>query len=130
MSYSYFQPNPQPKNGKGDCTVRALAKALGISWDTAYIELVMQGYYLKDMPSSNEVMSSYLRGKGFRRYAIPNSCPDCYSFNDFALDNPVGTFIVGTGTHIACIKNGVIYDSWDSSECIPLYYFEKEIDTW
>lgn len=130
MSFCYYQPNPLHKNGKGDCTVRSISKALGISWDSAYIDLVMQGYLLKDMPSSNEVMSSYLRTKGFRRYAVSNTCPDCYSFEDFAQDHPQGTFIVGTGTHVACIDSGCIYDSWDSSDCVIIYYYEKEYEPW
>lgn len=123
--YEYFQPNPKNHNGIGDCTVRALCKALNMSWETAYIELVMQGYYLKDMPSSNEVMSSYLRTKRFRRNAIDNFCPDCYSFADFSKDHPKGTFILGTGSHVACVKDGILYDSWDSSDCIPQYYYER-----
>lgn len=128
--YQYFDPNPRKKKGKGDCTVRAVAKALGMSWDTAYIDLVTQGYLLKDMPSSNETMNSYMRSKGFSRHAIPDMCPDCYSFEDFAADHPVGTYIVGTGTHVACIKDTVIYDSWDSSDCVPIYYYKKERDVW
>ena len=97
-----------------------------MSWDSAYIDLVVQGFALKDMPSSNEVMSSYLRSKGFRRYTTPNICPDCYSFADFAKDYPHGTYIVGTGTHVACIKDSILYDSWDSSDCIVLYYYERD----
>lgn len=130
MAFTFYQPNPQHKNGKGDCTVRAVSKALDISWDTAYIDLVVQGYLLKDMPSANETMTSYLRGKGFSKHIIPDSCPDCYSFEDFTYDHPNGTYIVGTGTHVACIKDGILYDSWDSSECVPLYYYEKEYDPW
>lgn len=128
--YQYYQPNPQHKNGKGDCTVRSISKALGMSWDTSYIELVMQGYLLKDMPSSNEVMNSYLRSKGFSKHTIPDVCPDCYSFEDFTKDYPEGTYIVGTGTHVACIKDGILYDSWNSLDCVVLYYYRKEDDLW
>lgn len=128
--YVYFNPNPQKKITKGDCTVRAVSKAMHVSWDTAYIDLVMQGYLLKDMPSSNEVMNSYLRSKHFSQHAIPDLCPDCYSFEDFAKDHPNGTFIVGTGTHVAAIESGIIYDAWDSSDCVPLYYYQKETELW
>jgi hypothetical protein len=128
--YQYYQPNPLHKNGKGDCTVRAISKALNMSWDTAYIELVMQGYLLKDMPSSNEVMNSYLRSKGFSKHAIPDICPDCYSFEDFANDHPQGTYVIGTGTHVACIKDGTIFDSWNSSDCVGIYFYRKENDLW
>lgn len=124
--YVYFQPNPRKRNGIGDCTVRAVAKALGMSWDSAYIDLVMQGYFQKDMPSSNEVMNSYLRSKHFNKHSIPDICPDCYSFADFAKDHSQGTYVVGTGSHVACIKDGTLYDAWDSSDCVPLYYYVRE----
>ncbi len=127
--YQYYQPNPLNKP-RGDCTIRALSKALNMSWDSSYIDLAMQGYLLKDMPSSNEVMHSYLRSKGFSKSAIPDSCPDCYSFEDFAYDHKKGIYIVGTGSHVACIKDGILYDSWDSSECVPLYSYKREYDLW
>lgn len=130
MAYIYFNPNPSKRINKGDCTVRAIAKALNISWDTAYIDLVMQGYLLKDMPSSNEVMNSYLRSKRFSKRTIPDLCPDCYSFEDFSNDYQDGTYVVGTGTHVAAIVDGVIYDAWNSSDCVPIYYYKKEIEEW
>lgn len=130
MSYQYYQPNPLAKNGKGDCTVRSVSKALDMTWDTSYIDLVMQGYLLKDMPSSNEVMRSYLRSKGFRQHALDNTCPDCYSFADFAYDHPSGIYILGTGTHVACVRSGILYDAWDSSDCVPLFYYEREGEVW
>lgn len=124
--YVYFNPNPRRKQNVGDCTVRSISKALGISWETAYIDLVMEGYNLADMPSSNIVLSSYLRSKGFSKHIIPDSCPTCYTFEDFSNDHPKGTFILGTGSHVAACINGVVYDSWNSLECVPIYYYEKE----
>lgn len=128
--YEYYNPNKRNRKVVGDCTVRAVSKALGISWETAYIDLVMQGYYLADMPSSNAVMSSYLHSKGFSKHIIPDLCPDCYSIEDFAKEHPKGTYILGTGTHVVCIKDGVIYDAWDSSDEVPIYYYQKEDKLW
>ena len=124
--YIYFNPNPRHKNPVGDCIIRAVSKALDISWETAYIDLVSQGYDMGDMPSSNAVLNSYLRSKGFRKYTLPNDCPDCYTFADFAGEHFKGTFIVCTGTHVACIQDGCLYDSWQSSDCTVLYYYERE----
>lgn len=36
MGFSYFNPNPEGKQ-VGDCTVRAIAKATGKSWDETYV---------------------------------------------------------------------------------------------
>jgi hypothetical protein len=126
MAYIYYNPNPKHKNSVGDCVIRAVSKALGISWETAYIDLVMQGYNMGDMPSSNAVLNAYLRSKGFRKHAIDELCPDCYSFNDFANEHFKGTYILGTGTHVATCIDGDLFDAWDSSECIPLYYYARE----
>lgn len=126
MSYSYFNPNPYQRKGIGDCTVRAIAKATDSTWDSAYIDLASQGFFLKDMPSSNAVLNAYLHSRGFRRYAISNLCPDCFNFKDFADEHKKGIYILGTGTHVACIKDGRIWDAWDSSMEIPLMYWKKE----
>lgn len=126
MSYQHYNPNPKHHNSVGDCVIRAVAKALNMSWESAYIDLVMQGYLMADMPSSNNVLNSYLRSKGFRKHAIDELCSDCYTFADFAGEHFKGTYILGTGTHVACVKDGTLYDSWDSSDCIPLYYYARE----
>ena len=129
MSMSHFlfyNPNPRHKRSVGDCTVRALSKALNISWETAYIDLVSEGYDLGDMPSSNAVFDSYLRSKGFKKYTISNDCPSCYTFDDFAGEHFKGIYILCTGTHVACCENGFIRDSWDSSDETPIFYYERE----
>ena len=85
MAYKHFNNNPRHKHNVGDCVIRAVSKALHISWETAYIDMVMQGYLMADMPSSNAVLNSYLRTKGFTKHTLPDNCPDCYSFEDSIL---------------------------------------------
>lgn len=122
--YQYYNPNPGNK-AVGDCAVRAVSKALNISWDKAYAKIVVSGFRLNDMPSSDNVWGSVLRMNGFVRETIPNTCPDCYTIADFCRDHPNGTFVLGTGTHTATVVDGVLYDSWDSSMETPIYVWRK-----
>ena len=122
--YIEFNNNPVGRR-VGDCSVRAVSKALGTDWETAYAMIVTNGFAMGDMPSSNSVWGAVLRQNGFQKKAIPNTCPDCYTFADFAKDNPRGTFVLGTGTHVATVVDGDLYDSWDSSDEIPIYVWYK-----
>lgn len=122
--YKYYNPNPAGKK-TGDCVVRAICKALDASWLDVYLGLCLDGARLGDWGNTNNVWSAYLKDRGFERQVIPNTCPDCYTIQDFASDNPDGTFIVATGTHAVCVKDGVIYDSWNSSQQVPIYFFKK-----
>ena len=118
--FTEWNPNPVGRR-VGDCSVRAIAKALDVDWETAYAMIASNGFAMGDMPSSNSVWGAVLRQNGFKKQVIPNSCPDCYTFADFARDNPRGTFVLGTGTHVATVVDGNIYDSWDSSDEIPAF---------
>lgn len=118
----YIEWNNNPVSRRvGDCSVRAIAKALDVDWETAYAMIASNGFAMGDMPSSNSVWGAVLRQNGFKKQAIPNSCPDCYTFADFARDNPRGTFVLGTGSHVATVVDGNLYDSWDSSDEIPVF---------
>lgn len=123
--YEYYNPNPVGRR-VGDCAVRAVAKALGISWEDAYAKIVTNGYRMGDMPSSDSVWGAVLRQKGFYRKAIPNTCPDCYTAEDFMYDHPEGVYVLGFGGHVATIIDGTLFDSWDSSLEIPQFYWYKE----
>lgn len=125
MSWKMFNPSPVGRN-VGDCAVRAVAKALRTDWETAYAMIAMNGYLMGDMPSSNAVWGAVLRQQGFTRHAIPNTCPDCYTVGEFAREHPKGVYVVGTGNHVVTVEDGDIYDSWDSSKEIPVYYWTKE----
>lgn len=124
---AHVQCNPNP-NGilVGDCVIRAIAIATEDSWERVYVELAVKGFDMCDMPSSNSVWGSLLRTKGFNRYVIPNTCPDCYTVKDFCNDHPNGTYILGTGTHAVAVWNGDYYDTWDSGNEVPTFYWKKE----
>lgn len=121
-----YQPNPAGRN-VGDCSVRAVSKALNISWEDAYAKIASNGYAMGDMPSSDSVWGSVLRQNGFYREAIPNECPDCYTAKDFCKDNPYGIYVLGFGGHVATVVDGDLYDSWNSENEIPVYvWYRKE----
>lgn len=121
-----YNPNPTGRS-VGDCAVRAVAAALDIDWETAYDIIAENGRAMGDMPSSDSVWGAVLRQNGFYREAIPNTCPDCYTAEDFMRDNPRGVFVLGFGGHVATVVDGILYDSWDSSREIPQYvWFRKE----
>ena len=123
--FERYNPNPQGRV-VGDCTVRAISKALGQSWEQTYIGLCLQGFLMGDMPSSNAVWGAYLRSKGFRRGIIPDTCPECYTVADFAAEHPRGEYILALSGHVVCVEDGTIFDTWDSTGQIPLYYWFKE----
>ena len=120
-----YNPNPVGRS-VGDCAVRAVAAALDVDWETAYAMIARNGYLMGDMPSSNTVWGAVLRQNGFSRHAIPNTCPDCYTMEQFAEDHPDGVYVVCTGNHVATILDGWIMDAWDSSNEVPVFYWQKE----
>lgn len=124
MSYIYYNPNPLGLS-VGDCVIRAISCALNRSWEETYMRIVDQGFMMYDMPSANRVWGQFLKSQGFKKYQIPDTCPDCYTVRDFCYDHPIGTYILGTGEHVVCIKNGNYFDSWDSGNEIPIYYFKR-----
>ncbi len=123
-----YNPNPDRRN-VGDCTVRAISKALGQDWETTYTGLALEGFCLCDMPSANHIWGAYLKRHGFRRALIPDECPDCYSVAEFAADHPKGTYILALSGHVVCVQDGNWYDTWDSGGKIPLYYWKRKDET-
>lgn len=124
--WTEYNPNPVGRR-VGDCAVRAIAKALDISWEKAYVLLALNGFLMGDMPNSNSVWGALLRQNGFKARTLPDTCPDCYTADDFCDDNREGAFVLGFGNHVATVVDGDLYDAWDSSQEIPQYIWYKEM---
>lgn len=125
MSYIYYNPNPLQLS-VSDCTIRAISKVTGLSWKETYLQLLIQGYSMYDMPSANRVWGEVLRNFGFTKQLLPDTCPTCYTVRDFCYDFPKGSYVLGTGEHAVAVVDGNYYDSWDSGNEIPTYYFERK----
>ena len=123
--WEQYNPNPLSRR-VGDCAIRAVSKALDEDWETTYAMITTDGFAMADMPSSDAVWCATLRKHGFYRDAIPNSCPNCYTAEDFTKDHPKGTFVLAFGGHVATVKDGDLYDSWDSSQLVPQYYYYRK----
>lgn len=123
--WQFYNPNPMARQ-LGDCAVRAVSVALDIDWEDAFMLLADAALAMADMPSSDAVWSAVLRQHGFYRKAIPDSCPDCFTAEDFCIEHPIGVYVLAFGGHVATVVDGVILDTWDSSKEIPQYYFYRK----
>ncbi len=124
MGYVKYNPNPRNRRTT-DCVIRAIAKALGYDWVTAYREIVKQGEIMYDMPDANYVWGSYLEEHGFKKRIIPYICPECYTVRDFCEDHPEGLYVLGTGQHVVTVFNGDWFDAWNSGDEVPMYCFYR-----
>lgn len=119
MRFIYYNPNL--KHNVGDCTVRALSKALNQNWEQTFVGLCLEGFIYKDMPSSNFVWGSYLKHHGYHR-ELP---PDDITVEEFANLYPKGKYILALSEHVVCIIDNVLYDTWNSKNEIVLYFWKE-----
>lgn len=125
MSYIYYNANPY-NNFNIDCTVRAISVLLDQPWDKTYDDICAVGKEMKMMPSTNRVWGAYLKRRGYRPYFIPDTCPDCYTVKDFCYDNPYGEYLLALDQHVVAVIDGDYYDTWNSGNEVPFYYWKKE----
>lgn len=118
-----YNANPVA-NRVEDCAIRAVAVALDISWDEAFDQIADMAKSMGAVMHQNAAFGAVLRKHGFRRYIIPNTCPDCYTIKDFCRDHPYGTFVVGTNSHVVAARDGNWIDTFNSGAEIPIYYWE------
>lgn len=119
-----FQPNPF-NISTSDCTVRAVCAVTGLDWRTAHRILCELSGELGEMPDRNRSWWAFLRAIGFTQFRLIDTCPDCYTVADFARDHPHGRYILGPHEHAVAVIDGDWWDSWDSGDTVPMYYFEE-----
>lgn len=121
---SFEKVNVNPKGRKtGDCSTRAIANTLNISWEEALelqMEEALKCYY---DPTSKQVVERVLARFGWVKMPQPKRMDLCtgrekkYTVGD--MDLVLGKkqmeegVLVTVANHHTCIKNGVVQDLWD-----------------
>lgn len=121
----YANPNPS-REEEPDCVVRAIAIVLDKTWEKVHWDLCLLSHYKHTMPSTNWLWGLYLKEKGFEKFLLPESCPECITVREFARRFQEGEYVIGTGHHAVAVISGNWYDAWDSGGETPTYFYRKK----
>lgn len=132
--YQYYQPNKKDLKDKvGDCQIRALSKALGLSWLETFDlitpicrEQQVMAIFSCDLEKTKEAMSRL----GFTYQGVSNKKGSKRpTVSTFAKTHPKGVYIANVAHHEVAVVDGKYFDTWDSGECCLYGWFElKEGD--
>lgn len=123
----WIRTNPNPcRSEEPDCVVRAICLATDQTWDEVHWDLCMMSHAMCTMPSVNWLWGMYLNKCGFEKFLLPESCPECINVKAFCKRYPRGTYVIGTGSHAVCVRDGNYMDLWDSGEETPTYFYRKK----
>lgn len=120
-----FNPNPERKI-VDDCVVRAICKLFNKDWEYVYTDLYAEGLEVHDWPWKNYVWGRYLTKHNYIPKLIPNTCPDCFTVKEFCRLFPKGSYLLATGEHVVTVVDGNYYDTWDSGDEVPVYYWSRK----
>ena len=103
--------------------IRALCIALNRTWDEIYDDLAALGKKERDVMNHDPVWGKYLYQQGFEPFLLPDTCPKCLTVRMFCMMYRHGIYIIGTGSHAVAVIDGDYYDSWDSGDEIPSFFW-------
>ena len=111
------------KNHTGDCVIRACVVALHKTWVQVSDEIysLSREHFLS--MSDDHLWGRYLYEQGFVPFLLPEKCPSCITIKRFCVMYPRGVYIIGTGSHAVAVIDGNYYDSWDSGNEIPSFFW-------
>lgn len=114
----YFQPNDKDLKDKyGDCTIRALCKALNCTCLEAFDKVLpfMRKSQCLWNSAPQKLVKEWFEQLGFVYHGVSNkSGSKRPTVEDFAKNHPNGTYIVKVAHHQVAVVNGKYYDTWNS----------------
>ena len=119
--FEYYNANPKGKR-TGDCSVRCIATALGITWDEAVDLVCEMAHKIKVEPFGRKMVGRVLEEHGFMPMKIELKDGKRPTMKTL-LQKYKGYIIVGViAGHEMCARGGKVKDIWNSSER-PLYKY-------
>lgn len=128
-TYQYFQPNKKDLKDKfGDCTIRALCKALDKEWFEVF-DLLIPYEREFQCPFSGftlEMQKPVFEALGFNYYGISNAKGSKRpTVEQFAKAHKSGVYVLNVAHHLVTVVDGRYYDTWDCGHKSLYGYFEK-----
>lgn len=128
--FVYYQPNRKDlKDQYGDCTIRALSKALNVTWLEAFdltIPICREAQVTSIFSAPAKIRCPLMEKLGFQYTGISNRRGSKRpTVIEFAKAHPTGTFICNVANHEIAVVDGKYYDTWDSGDCSLYGYFER-----
>jgi hypothetical protein len=125
-AYRYYNENPKNRR-TDDCVVRAISTATGQTWDDTLMGLTKCALKHKYMIHCPELYGKYLEELGWVKQKQPRKSDNKrYRASEF-VETFRGVAVAHLGTqHVACIKDGQVWDIWNSSnEVVGNYWVKK-----
>jgi len=128
--YVYYQPNKKDLKDKyGDCTIRALTKAFGVTWLEAFDMVIpfcrreqVSNVFDCDIEKRKEIMNEL----GFDYVGVSNKRGHRRpTVREFAKAHETGVYICNVARHEVTVVDGQYFDTWDSGDCSMYGYFVK-----
>ena len=125
-TFEYYNANPKGRI-TCDCVARAICTALEKSYSEVLREMVELSIETGYEYTDKKCIDKYLESKGWKKEKQPRKSNNkkytgaefVKGFEDTCVAN------IG-GNHIVCIKNGKVYDTWDSTDgCIGNYWIKR-----
>ena len=143
MRYEYYNPSPKKrvradgtpmKWHKGDCTTRALSKALDLSWHETFKLQCEEASKQCDNTTAKSVTKAILLANGYKQGIIDqdwvrrhHSRPTVKQVIDSAV-RKFGhrKFVVNCTHHLVAAEGDTLYDTWDSGNETAWTWYYKE----
>lgn len=127
--FQYYQPNKLDLEDKfGDCTIRALSKALDVTWLEAFDKTIPLCREFQLMPNYMFFAKSAKKtaeALGLEHHTISNKKGTKRpTVNSFAKDHPTGRYICKVAHHVVAVVDGKYFDTWDCGNKSLYGYFE------
>lgn len=122
--FTFYNANPKNKR-TCDCVIRAISTITEKSWEETLLNITQFAIKYCQMVNDPKLYEKYLQSLGFVKHSQPRKYDNtkytgtefCKTFRPKACVAHIG------GNHIVAIKDGKIYDIWNSENgCIGNYW--------
>ena len=125
-SFHFYNANPKGKF-TGDCSIRAICTALGKPWEEVAVGMAEIACETGYSPCTSDCEDEYLARNGWvKMKQAKKSSGKKYTGKEFVKLNSKTTMVAHIGGHhTVCIKDGKVWDTWDSTEgCVGNYWIK------